>query len=187
MNKVYKRVAAWNAARYDREFNTELTCNLLREEHQEFFDAATPADKLDALCDIVYVAMGGIWKMGLVEDNDDTLSAKAAAHLLLQTHTFDPIMLISATIDTIQYDPDVSQSCMLALVIEFAMVQMYGMGLKHEQAVQALNIVCDANDTKSVAKVASDVKANIDKGPNFVPPEVKLAELLKEISDATYH
>ena len=65
MDKVYKRVALWNSRRYDREYNAELARALIKEELQEYTDAKTEVDRLDALCDVTYIALGMHWKSNL--------------------------------------------------------------------------------------------------------------------------
>ncbi len=97
-------------------FNKALTTQLLNEELVEFITAHTDLKKLDALADIVYVAIGAMWKMGLSKN----------------------------------------------------------------QIVTAMHIVCDSNDTKEVHKVPPRIKANIVKGPNYVPPDQQLEALLDE-------
>ena len=61
------RVVKWNNERYKQEPNGELTADLLFDEIVEYKDAIYGAevDQLDALVDIIYVAIGGMWKMGL--------------------------------------------------------------------------------------------------------------------------
>jgi|SaaInlStandDraft_3_1057020.scaffolds.fasta_scaffold45561_2 predicted HAD superfamily Cof-like phosphohydrolase len=109
-----KRICTWNAKRYEQEFNKELAMNLLREELLEFYHAKEEVDELDALLDLVYVAFGAMWKMGL----------------------------------------------------------------SSEQIIEALKVVCNSNESKSEEKVASHVKANIDKGAGFIRPEPVLQEIL---------
>jgi hypothetical protein len=52
--------------------------------------------------------------------------------------------------------------------------------LPPEAQIEALNIVCDANDLKPVKKTEAHIKACIDKGPDFVSPEAKLQALLEK-------
>lgn len=110
------RICEWNNARYAQEFSKDLAISLLAEELLEFIKAKEEVDKLDALVDMVYIAIGGMWKMGL----------------------------------------------------------------STEQVRKAIIIVCDSNDTKAVKKTASHIKANVDKGPDYVRPEARLQELLNE-------
>lgn len=60
---------------------------------------------------------------------------------------------------------------------------IWKLGLNEQQIKKALLIVCDSNDSKSISplKTASHLKANIDKGKHFVPPEKRLQELLNEL------
>lgn len=110
------RICNWNSARYDQQYAHALTIALLQEELDELAGATDAVDKLDALIDLTYVAIGAMWKLGL-----------------------------SPT-----------------------------------QIAQAINIVCDSNDSKSVAKTDPNVKANIDKGANYFRPEPELAKILAE-------
>ena len=110
-----QRVIDWNAARYEQQHDDALTENLLEEEITEFVLAQTQVDRVDALLDTIYIAIGALWKMG--------------------------------------FDAD---------------------GIE-----EAFNIVCDSNDTKTVEKTPSFIKANMTKGKNFVPPEPKLKELMR--------
>lgn len=116
MKDIINRVINWNSERYDQEFDHRLTRNLLKEETLEFEESVNDVDRLDALVDTIYVALGAMWKLGL---NDKQIQA-------------------------------------------------------------AILAVCDANDTKLAAKTASNIKASIDKGVGFIPPEARLQEILNE-------
>jgi predicted HAD superfamily Cof-like phosphohydrolase len=62
------RICKWNEARYSQHYNHKLTDQLLREELDELFEAYKAKDKVemvDGLVDIIYVAVGALWKMGL--------------------------------------------------------------------------------------------------------------------------
>jgi len=114
MQAIIKRVIHWNSERYDQEFDHRLTRNLLQEEVLEFEEATKDVDRLDALVDTIYVALGAMWKLKL----------------------------------------------------------------NAEQIEAAILIVCDANDTKTATKTASNIKASIDKGEGFIAPETRLQEVL---------
>ena len=65
MQHLLSRVAGWNAARYDQVYDKNLLCDLLLEELNETIAAYHSGDKVEAfdgLCDVSYVALGGIWK-----------------------------------------------------------------------------------------------------------------------------
>jgi len=92
---MISRICDWNSARYEQENNGELTADLLFEEVAEYKDAiyGDEVDQLDALVDTVYIAIGGMWKMGLDADqiraaihvvcdaNDSKTQIKTASHI----------------------------------------------------------------------------------------------------------
>jgi predicted HAD superfamily Cof-like phosphohydrolase len=90
VKRVINRITYWNSLRYKQEYDNRLTYKLLDEEVEELHQAKTDVDKLDALVDILYVAVGGMWKLGLspeqieaainvVCDSNDSKTAKATA------------------------------------------------------------------------------------------------------------
>lgn len=160
LNTVFNRVAQWNSLRYPRIYNHSLTLDLLREEHQEFLDATKPVDKLDALCDIVYVACGALWKL-----KQDRLCLTSLAKP-------------NNWINGIETDSDI---ILIKGLILSTVGQMFDMGLNDEQCKSALMIVCDSNDSKSVRMTAPGIKANINKGDSFIAPEPRLQELLEMV------
>lgn len=59
------------------------------------------------------------------------------------------------------------------------MTQMALIGLNTEESLDALLIVCECNDSKSVNKTKPNIKANgKDKGKDFVSPEYALSVVL---------
>mgnify|MGYP000241536307 CR=1 FL=1 len=96
MRDIITRVCEWNEARYEPIENPILTLRLLTEELDEYFQAqceANDVDKADALIDIIYVAIGAMWKMGLTtkqiadaihvvcDSNDSKTATKTASHI----------------------------------------------------------------------------------------------------------
>jgi len=181
MYRVLQRVGAWNAARYRQEHSLSLTVSLLREEQHEFLEAKTPVDKLDALCDLVYVAIGALWKLNVQTEDMNTAQAQAVQVVQnqLKCNELFPAMYNSTYIDVLEFDHDYPMAMSLQLIITSSMTEMSGMGLDQEQCIEALLIVCDANDSKSISVTKSNVKANIDKGPYFKAPEPRLTALLE--------
>jgi hypothetical protein len=51
----------------------------------------------------------------------------------------------------------------------------------NENVIEALNIVCDANDSKTAKMTPPGIKANINKGDKFVAPEARLQNLLNRV------
>lgn len=180
MKAIYERVALWNSQRYDREFDLTLSVSLLREEYKEWLDAKEPVDKLDALCDIIYVAMGVTWKLNHAAQDIENAQNAASKILdrIINADEPNPVYFIGIFLDVLEYDDDMPAALSMALMMQAATAQALAMGLAFHQVEQALNIVCDANDSKTATKTASDVKANIDKGATFVSPEPRLQKLL---------
>jgi hypothetical protein len=56
------RVVDWNKERNGFELNSDLEVDMLREEVVEYFDAEEYVDRVDAVCDIIFVAIGTISK-----------------------------------------------------------------------------------------------------------------------------
>ena len=93
MKEIIERVIHWNSERYDQEFDHRLTRNLLKEEVLEFEEAIKDVDRLDALVDTIYVALGAMWKLGLsstqieaailvvCDANDTKTAVKTASHI----------------------------------------------------------------------------------------------------------
>lgn len=184
MHKVFERVCNWNAQRYEQEYNHELTLSLLREEYQEWCDTGKAVDCLDAICDITYVAMGALWKLGEGLSFEKIQHAYLHFEGLLDAEVAQPLYLMAAFLDDATYVPQ-DDDIWLYHVIAVAGSQALCMGLTMTQFEEAMLIVCDANDSKTIKKTASDVKANVDKGAYFVPPEAKLQALLDSITKET--
>lgn len=184
MLTVYNRVADWNSKRYDQEFNLQLTVSLLTEELEEFLEAQEPVDELDALCDLTYLAMGGLWKLDKPLNPEVAVRAiKAVESLLDQGIILHPITLLAAVVSETEYDPEAA----MYKVIAVATLLMLHFGFDQEQCEEAMLIVCDSNDSKTIKKTASNVKANVDKGSYFVPPEPRLQALLDSVSKEVKH
>ena len=181
MYRVLERIAEWNASRYDRVIDMDLTCRLLREEHKEWLTAKTPVDKLDALCDIIFVAVGAIWKgnIDIKARFSAQLQAETIVDKLIQQDELWPAYFIGTYIDVLEYDPGYPYVMSMHLCITAALAEMTGLGLDHTQCVEALNIVCDSNYTKTIVRLGAGDKGNL-KGLNFVAPEPRLAKLLEK-------
>jgi len=180
-SQVYNRVANWNSQRYDRVYDHNLTLSLLKEEFQEWSDSCTAVDALDGLCDIIYVAYGALWKLNLSDNamqivmHEGIISVQQYA----DNYSIPPGYGVASTLlcyaKTEEYQ-------LLSEIIALAFCQMYYMGLNGDDAIEALNIVCDSNDSKSVKKTTADKKANDgDKGADFIAPEPRLQALLDRV------
>lgn len=181
MRNLYTKASRWNEARYDRVLVRELQLELWREE---FFDelllAKTEVDKLDALCDLSFLAAGCLWKMDLSNEHLNLGSAHALSLVgqLLDLDEMHPEMLIATSWATAVADEDYPLDITAHFILVACRVAMLDMGLDDDQCDEALAIVCRSNDTKQVQRVASDTKANINKGLSFIAPEPELQALL---------
>lgn len=183
---VYLRVVAWNAARYEREYDHDLSVSLIQEELCEFFDAQTLVDSVDALCDTIYVALGILWKLNLPSEvvTDSANVASEQVTKMLNTDTLAPAMFAYGALLQYRYDSEYPVAIAANTIICLCVNQLRMMGLSMADVETALLIVCDSNDSKSVKKTASNVKANDgDKGTGFVPPEPRLQALLSNLED----
>jgi hypothetical protein len=178
MINVCNRVAEWNAARYPREYNHDLAMALLREEYTELKESTEEVDMLDALCDLAYVALGVLWKCNIPNDEfeNDELEAITFVEGLVSPH-IQPGFLIGAVIDSCELDNEMPVALAMHAIVLLARAQM---NLPPALQIEALNIVCDANDLKTATMTDPAVKANIDKGAKFVKPEARLQQLLDE-------
>ena len=189
MNEVYERIVNWNAARYDRVYDQNLAAQLLIEELYEFYESTEDVDKLDALCDLVYVALGVCWKLNITDDhmNAAIYEAERQVTTLIAGETIYPVFLISSYLSAFQHDDEMDIATAMHAIVMICMVEMKMMRLTEEEAMEALLIVCDSNDSKSVQKVDSHIKANgSDKGPYYKAPEPKLRILLEKVN-ARHH
>lgn len=198
MKTVFESVCAWNAARYEQEFNLELANKLLTEEYRdEWLPAfrklhtqertlANEVECLDALVDITYVAMGVIWKAGCDWDTVSLTQHRvldAQANAMCVWPQLSPGFFIGGLIDSFNFDLELGICDTMAMIINACTAEaMYTLGLTEEQFIEAMKVVCNSNNSKSVKRVASDVKANAgDKGPFYVSPKLGLTKILEQV------
>lgn len=184
MIDVYRNVSAWNAARYDQQLDLALATTLLCEEYDEHFEkGALAVDKLDALGDISYVALGICWKADISEEllvqklnywQDYLVDA------LNSMPGLAPIFLIPGFVSSFAYDMEFGVADSMAAILNLCYFQAaYSYKLTTSDWLATLEAICKSNDSKSVMKVAADVKANAgNKGPNYVPPTADLVRIL---------
>lgn len=179
MQTIFERVAHWNAQRYERTYNNQLTFDLLLEEYEEWMEADRYVDRVDAICDMIYVAAGGLWKAG-ISSAEAAMRIKNSSEII---EGLDNLTDVVAILYRLKHNLNEGmQIHYLILVIVENLRQLHRMGFTARDMREALLIVCDANDSKKVVKTSSDVKANAgDKGEGFQPPEERLLKLMEEI------
>lgn len=186
LQTVFERVANWNAQRYERVYNQNLAVSLLREEYNEWRLDPLPVQKLDGLCDLVYVALGVIWKANIDRALVQMAQERSleTADALVSAWELNPAYFIGSIIDVLEVEGDYPVEQAMMNIVSLATAQAFSMGLTYLQWIEALLIVCDSNDSKSVKKVAADIKANAgDKGPGFIDPAPRLLDILAKVSE----
>lgn len=191
ISHLFQRVANWNAARYDQVYSKDLLVELLLEELNETMSAPDAVETLDGLCDVSYVALGGAWKLGLdeatiVEAWNSAVLYTSGLGQLESNHDFlRPTAYITACINQLmewdEPNKEAAGICFTILLLCFTQAASWW-NMSFEQFMRAMHTVCDSNDSKSIEKVAADVKANAnDKGDSFVQPTAGLEEVLCEL------
>lgn len=175
------RVNAWNAARYNQIYNYELAEKLLVEEISELFAAQDIINQMDAIGDIMFVAIGIFWKLKLpVELIQDCLyfqdlrvmSPIEASRWKIQSESAF-YEYIDETIE--ESYPGVSFA--LHAIFHVCLPYLASKQLQH-LVYDILAAICTSNETKSVKRVVSTVKANDgDKGDKYIPPTTDLKKL----------
>ena len=169
MSNFNQRVADWNEARFDREYSNEQTVRLLREEWQEYLDAETDVDQLDALCDVIYVCEGAKWKLHYEGD----FVGRAISN------NVDSAVFLAADGIELLAEAVVPPAECLEYIVVVIYTEMLKMLKSHAACISALIVVCDSNDSKVVKKIATEAKAG--KGDSFIAPEPRLRELLESV------
>jgi hypothetical protein len=184
MEQVFTRVANWNAARYEQEYNQELTLKLLREEYREWVEAEFLPEQVQELCDVIFVAYGAMWKLGFELSSDLAQLCFREVDQLVMCEAQYPGTLVNSTIDILEIDNgpfDNNTMKHLFKIALYAQAQLLAYGLTFEQVIECMLVLCDSNDSKKIVKTASDVKANDnDKGAYYKSPVPGITAILKE-------
>lgn len=178
---IYLQVIDWNSKRYDRVYDTVLLCELLQEELDEYWESSDIVKQADALCDIMYVALGGIWKLESDIEDIEVVFELTAEHTAGAVNYLGipPACLITSMIDAISKKTDANDLWKLQTIIQCCLYQFQSLGHDFQTAVDCLKAVADSNDTKSIKKTDSNKKANDgDKGNYYVSPVAQLSKIL---------
>lgn len=173
------RVCDWNAARYEQVLDVNLAQALLQEETEEFMEAVTAKDAietLDAIGDIAFVSIGVLWKAGVARMTIKKLMynlqhnlgkyRSAGMNAIVKVNKMDATAgnMLSQLFSTME-----DMQGALEFITNYERRDLFP---------ELVGIICDSNETKAVPNqiVDASVKANINKGENFVPPTKALEE-----------
>jgi hypothetical protein len=186
---IVKKCVAWNAARYNQEFNYTLSNSLLQEEIRELLSAKTEVDVLDAIGDIVFVAIGVLWKLGFREEklenyfySRDLRTASKEDINKVMNYILDDIIktLPSDLPSDLGFN---SASCAYLACMSVFVICMNKLDILNLQHCfyTIVDAICNSNNTKvvSVTKTSAAIKANIVKGVKYIPPTEDLLNILK--------
>lgn len=183
---VVEQCIKWNAKRYDRVYNNDLTTSLLLEENAELQNSETLVDILDACGDITFVVVGALWKLGFTQKEIENL----ILHKQLDSLELWELQgtMIAAAEDLLWSkrlrltDNKAKMQDTLGYILGFLMgvlQQLSAIGLQHE-FLNIFKAIATSNDTKEIkGKTESHIKANIVKGDKYIPPTNDLLNILK--------
>ena len=188
MREIVSRPIEWNKQRYDQVYSHTLAGDLVYEEYMEFLQAEELVDQLDALCDLHFVLIGVLWKL---KANPEELLDMSVLDILewYKAVTLDAAFekLVNSFLEA-EYNDKAPQR-VIAFAVKLLEITWGAahcrLNLTANQFKKAILVVCDSNDSKSVAKVKTDpsIKANKDKGSTFIAPEPRLQLILDEVRD----
>lgn len=175
----------WNAARYDQVFNYELAVKLLLEELEELHTAKTLVDKLDAIGDVTFVAIGVLWKLGFTKEELHSFFYDYDIRVMLPMEAFDYMSyLLQHTTIKLSSKPEGNEygsfsAVCFALHAVFIDCLLELHALKMQGAFyDIVDAICNSNNTKEVkCKTDPAIKANIVKGDAYVHPSQDLLEI----------
>tara|TARA_R110000796_G_scaffold62616_1_gene144372 strand:- start:3418 stop:3993 length:576 start_codon:yes stop_codon:yes gene_type:complete len=186
--EVFNSVSEWNSKRYGRVYNSELLVNLLNEETNEYYEADSPVQVLDALCDTAYVAFGGLWKMQVSDTVIESYFSQSSDMIIniVKSGPYPPIGYVRAFIDSLSSTDKVPPAFSCVSIIQTCMLQMLEMLGTSELVFEAISAVCKSNDTKTIKKIVSSEKGYGPKGSYYVSPTAELTKILEK-SSANHH
>jgi len=167
------RIIDWNAVRREPIFDYELCEKMLTEEVDELIAAKDHIEVMDAVGDIVFVAVGELWKLGMPLNVINSIFYEED----LRTIPYSDIIshapyLVLGGYNTLK---SIGQARPLELCLNSVLLTaipfLRHIGMDHG-FYDVVHAICDSNDTKDIIRVGSNVKSS--KGPNFKPPTERL-------------
>ena len=179
--RIFERPANWNAQRYERVYHDGLFKDMLYEEFEEYDEAKTLYDKLDGLADIFFITVGALWKLGedpyiyLHKSYPEAFNYPATP----KYNNGELKRIVNVILDLDQLD---QLKIALSYLIEALWEEFSNLGCEEEEAILAIEIICDSNDTKELIALDKHDKG-ILKANRFKPPTKRLQLLVESIQD----
>lgn len=182
MTNIGSMCGDWNAARYKQELDVELATKLLDEELLELFEAITLVDKLDACGDIAFVAIGILWKAGIPQHELDYIVNSVP---LTRPNKLQSMKEAASRVVLVGIQPKDEVVVTYALLMLYIIVPTYLASIGYlSEYYSIIEAVCISNNTKEVTGItASNIKANIVKGSNYVSPTNDLIKIIERNSN----
>ena len=176
LRNVLVSICRWNAKRFERRWNSKLVVALIKEEVDELLTAEKErnlVETLDALGDIFYACVSGIWKLGH-DPMDMYLSIKESG-MIPEDET------LSDWLNTWGLRPPMVN---LYKLVNRVLLELEQVCNSKELATMVLRSICDSNDTKSEECLNVDGSKNlkVSKGAYYEPPTVDLTNIAKFIT-----
>ena len=156
-----RRILAWNRGRNGFEFDMDLEISMLKEELREFLNSASLYNMLREYADFLFVYTGSNAKYmaakfntveGFVQQREKWAEVQSWARDAMEA--MKQILVFQLSIYGL--DPDTQ------------ILEVFD---------RCLEAVVEANENKGTEK---DESGKIKKGPNYVPPEETIQEILRE-------
>lgn len=166
-----QRIIAWNRERNNLKFDIDLETQMLTEEAQEFYQAETLVDRIDAWCDFIFVGTGTIIKYLAVKskcfaDQKEMVEQVDFLSSWMEHQRMQMVELLTEEVSDIWPKMHHSEEDLLDELLR-----------------KCLDIVIDANEKKGTTK---DENGKVIKHPDFQKPEKILDALLKKTIGAKY-
>lgn len=179
---IVGKCIAWNKQRYEKEFDYDLSLSLLLEETQELYDAKDVIEVLDAVGDITFVTIGIMWKLGIDEEDIYQIFYSKNLNAFSNHEAFE---YYNEELSTFLHNYIKTFSHEERLILNFALCQVFNTCLSTLRGLNMqapfyniVDAICESNNTKEIkGKTASNIKANINKGSNYIAPTNKLIEI----------
>lgn len=190
------RVILWNSQRYEQKSNSDLTLALLAEEVEELGMADNEVEALDAIGDVVFVAVGALWKLGFDEASiKGLLTGFSIADLtsgnLIKYSFAKSNNLMSQQPDFAYYEDGFKDATLVVTVVNIIFNTIIPALLvlgRVSQLDDIMKAICDSNATKTVPDTLVDpsVKANSGvsgKGKFYCSPTLALQGIAESPRD----